>query len=251
MLNKLHNLIKPNKSKTISSPPVIIQPIDDALLRQLVELRRTDPMAGLKLGSKELSQRILKAVQQGQKVHYSSALCAMGAVAGYACQASVRALAVAKGLHETAFLIILQAKGTKEPYYFGDKLDKPFTDDKYSLWGIVAAGVQNAGGDTSLDLKEIFHHTKTSIGKDDFGIPRLVEGYMPQQLPIDYVKTLWPGLKPLVATFCPNPEQWPMLIGLCIQEFILKNQDTIDPHLALRIVMESAIPMSRVHLATL
>jgi hypothetical protein len=49
--------------------------------------------------------------------------------------------------------------------------------------------------------------------------------------------------------FCPNPVDWPILYSLAIQEAIYAGKEAIEPGLAFRIVMESAIPMSKVDLA--
>ncbi|WP_157199276.1 hypothetical protein [Methylomonas koyamae] len=47
---------------------------------------------------------------------------------------------------------------------------------------------------------------------------------------------------------CPHPAHWPILFGLAIQEAIHSGKSVIDPCIALKIVMESAIAMSKVDL---
>jgi hypothetical protein len=49
----------------------------------------------------------------------------------------------------------------------------------------------------------------------------------------------------IVKQFCPAPE-WPILFGLAIQHAIIDSKNIVAPLLALSIVMESAIPMSKV-----
>jgi hypothetical protein len=51
---------------------------------------------------------------------------------------------------------------------------------------------------------------------------------------------------PIVKLFCPEPVDWPILFGLAIQQLIDMGKNTIDPGSALRIVMESAVSMSKV-----
>jgi hypothetical protein len=58
---------------------------------------------------------------------------------------------------------------------------------------------------------------------------------------------LWPQLFPLAQKFCDKPSDWPILFGVAIQEIIFASKDLIDPDLALRIVMESAVPMSKIY----
>jgi hypothetical protein len=42
------------------------------------------------------------------------------------------------------------------------------------------------------------------------------------------------------------PEYWPLISALVAQQFIRMTKDTLDPRIALALLMESAIAMSRV-----
>jgi len=46
---------------------------------------------------------------------------------------------------------------------------------------------------------------------------------------------------PMVLRFCPDPAEWPILYGLLAQKAITMGREVIDPCLALRIVMDTAI----------
>ena len=76
---------------------------EDILLRSIAERAKIDPMIGAKLGGKEIFERLVRGMKTDRGVHTESLLCALGALAGYACQASLRANALAKGLPETAW----------------------------------------------------------------------------------------------------------------------------------------------------
>jgi hypothetical protein len=52
-----------------------------------------------------------------------------------------------------------------------------------------------------------------------------------------------------VKSFCPEPVNWPLVFGMAAQEAIIRGKDLIAPGLALSIVLESAIPMSKVDLS--
>jgi len=223
-------------------------PAEEALLRQIAERSKSDPLIGAKLGSKEITQRILAAMKTAQGVHIESLLCALGAVAGYSCQASLRAQAIAQGLAETALLTSVQTKDGKT-YFFGDHLNKPLAESKYSVWGIAGAGAQDAGCKSLPDLTAIFKHTSEVVGTEAFGKLRVPDKNLPHDLSINYVRTLWPALKPVIVKYCPNPEHWPILLSLSIQEVILMGKSVLDPCLAMQLVMEAAIPMSKVNLA--
>jgi hypothetical protein len=223
-------------------------PSEEALLRQIAERSKTDPLIGAKIGSKEVTQRLIVAMKDERGVHVESLLCALGALAGYACQASVRAQALAAGRAETSLLTTVGTKDGKT-YFFGDNLNKPLAESRYSVWGIAAGGAQQAGCSSFPDLADIFKHTSASVGGEAFGKPRMPAKNMPRDSPLNYVRSLWPTLKPLIVKFCPNPEHWPILLALSVQEVIVMGKAALDPCLSLRLVMEAAIPMSKINLS--
>lgn len=218
------------------------------LIQAIRERSKEDPLIGAKLGAKEVFQRLLDGMKNEKGVHIESLLCALGALAGYSCQANLRAQALAKGMPETA---ALQAVGTKDgkQYFFGDPLNNALAGSQHSVWGLAGGAAQHAGAKELPDLNEIFQHTSSTIGGDLFGIPRVPEANTAGDRPINYVKAMWPALFPAVKLFCPNPVDWPILYGLAIQEAIDAGKSAIDPALALKIVMESAVPMSKIDLA--
>ena len=90
----------------------------------------------------------------------------------------------------------------------------------------------------------------SAVGTEAFGKPRVPEEHTPHQLPIDYVRDLWPVLEPQIVKFCPGPQHCPVLLSLSIQEVIGMGKSVIDPCIAITLVMETAIPMSKVDLST-
>lgn len=246
MLKKLFGLIA-GTSYAAASAAEKSSPAEDALLRQIAERSKTDPLIGAKIGSKEVTQRLVAAMKTERGVHIESLLCALGAVAGYACQASVRAQAISRGLAETALLVSVETEDGKT-YYFGDNLDMPLAGSQYSVWGLSAGGAQQSGCQALPNIEGVFKHALESVGSAAFGTPRVPDGHAPHDLPLNYVRSLWPALAPTMKKFCANPEHWPVLLGLSIQEVIGMGKQALDPCLALQIVIESAIPMSKVKL---
>lgn len=220
----------------------------EALIHAIRERSKQDPLIGAKLGSKEVFQRLLNGMKDSKGVHIESLLCALGALAGYACQASLRAQALAKGMPETAPFHTVKTEDGKQ-YFFGDPLNNALAGSQYSVWGLVGGAAQHVGAKELPDLNEIFQHTSSVLGSDQFGIPRVPKNHPLGDTPISYLSAIWPTLFPTVKLFCPNPADWPILYGLAIQEAIYAGKDAIDPSVALCIVMESAIPMSKVDLS--
>jgi hypothetical protein len=227
-----------------------MDPKTEALSNAIRERSKEDPLVGAKLGAKEVFQRLLDGMKDAKGVHIESLLTALGSLAGYACQANLRAQALAKGMPETAPFHVISTKDGKQ-YFFGDPLNNALAGSQHSVWGLVGGAAQHAGATDFPDLNEVFQHTTSVLGSELFGIPRVSENHKPSDTPINYLKTLWPTLFPTVKMYCPNPVDWPILYSLAIQEAIYAGKGSIDPGLACRIVMESAIPMSKVDLANL
>lgn len=219
--------------------------VSSILVQTIAEKRQEDPLIGAKMGSQEIFHRVMRGMKDEKGVHIESLLCALGALAGYACQASLRTEFVQeKGLSENQVFVIVGGTDGR-PYFFGDLVNKPLAESQYSVWSLAAGAVQHLGVNPTIDLGEIFKYVSQTVGGERFGIPRIPEGHKPADLPSNFVKYLWPGLLPVAKQFCPASE-WPILFGLAAQEAILQGKDIIDPLLALSIVMESAIPMSKV-----
>ena len=221
---------------------------EQALLHQIAERSKFDPLIGAKIGSKEITQRLINAMKNERGVHIESILCALGSLAGYSCQAAVRAQAVARGLPELALLTSVETKDATT-YFFGDHLNKPLAESQYSVWTLAGGGAQEAGCTNLPDIGEIFNHAAKVVGTPSFGVPRIPDPHKPHDSPLNYVRTLWPALRPPIVKFCPNPEHWPVLLGLSLREVIVMGKTVIDPCIALRLVMESAIPMSKINLS--
>ncbi|ASF47145.1 hypothetical protein [Methylovulum psychrotolerans] len=151
---------------------------------------------------------------------------------------------------ETAAFQIIATNDGKQ-YFFGDLLNDALANNQHSVWGLAAGAAQRAGANEFPDINEIFQHTASVLGGEQFGIPRISENNRASDTPINYLKAIWPLFFPTVKLFCPNPVDWPILYGLAIQEAIEAGKSVIDPSLALKIVMESAVPMSKVDLANL
>ena len=223
-------------------------PAEAAVLRQIEAQRATDALIGAKIGSRQVLERMLAAMTGARGVHIESLLCALGSLAGYACQASVRAIAVSSGLAATALLV--QARTTDgRTFYFGDELNRPLAEGRHSVWSLAVAGAESAGCRSVPAPGAIFTHVSRTVGTPAFGVPRLPAGHPVHDAPVNYVRTFWPALAPSIRTYCPDPLHWPILLGLSIQGTIVDGKQALDPCLALQIVMESAVPMSKIDLS--
>lgn len=217
-----------------------------ALRHAIEEKRKEDPLIGAKLGSKELLDRIISALEKKNGVHIESLLCILGSLAGYACHSAIREALVDTGkLPENgAFTILGGADGNR--YYFGDYVNQPLVQDRFSFWALIAGEAKHHGAVSLPDLNLTFSTVSKTVGSDRFGIPNIPEQHTPGSLPLKYLKSLWSQVNVLLNKYCESPVEKPILIGMSAQKAIEMGKDVIPPESALLILMESAIPMSKI-----
>jgi len=217
-----------------------------SLMRAIAEKKKTDPLIGVKIGSKELLTRLMRAMTDPKGIHIESVLTALGALAGFSCQMAIRAELAKAGRNTVAGILMHMDSSDGKRFYFGDALNKPLAESPYSVWSLAGGGAESAGAKTLPDLHDIFGHSITSIDKGTFGIPRVPEKHRSHDTPENYARGLWPVLMPTLDLFCDHPAQWPILYGLALQRIIIEAKDVIPPEMAIQIIMESAIPISKI-----
>jgi hypothetical protein len=195
---------------------------NESLLEAIREKRKTDPLIGAKVAGREILGRLIIAMKNDKGVHSESLCCALGALAGYACQASLREQSIENG-----------------------SLIKLLAQDPHSVWSLAAGAAQQAGATELPDLAAIFKHAAATVGTKAFGIPRYGGGHGAADLPATYVRALWPALLPILRRLTDDPALWPQAYSFAIQEAIKSVEPALAPQVALSIVMESAIPMSK------
>jgi hypothetical protein len=208
-----------------------------------------DPLFGVKKGGKEIAAKLFTAMSAEKAIHLESLLSALGALAGYACQMSVReAYVVQQGRPEKEVFIVVKSKENDVTYFFGDLLNKPLAESRYSVWSLASGAAQKLGLQQLIDLHDIFKHVTETLGSSEFGVPRIEIEHRAKETPMNYVSFLWPKLFPLAQGFCKDPSDLPVVFGVAIQEILFASKGLIEPQLALRIVMESAVPMSKIYI---
>lgn len=211
--------------------------------------RSTEPPAEAFTGARHASREVLGLVMEALKdqrgIHLESLFCALGALAGRACQESVRARALAEGKSADALFDVVTTRDGQK-FYFGDALNQPLAEDRVSLWSLMAGAAAHDGAKDLPDLGEIFAYSARALGTAQFGVPRLPPEHPVQGQPLDYSRKLWPAVRPVVAEYAGEPRMWPVAIGLACQELMAQTRGNIPPGVVVRIVMESAVPVSKV-----
>lgn len=219
---------------------------------------------------------LIKESFSGGRIAVETIMTAAGALAGYAAQHAIRETVVAAGklpLHggkdqkAGAFIIVSTKDG--QAYYFGDLLNSylvpqppgPFSPPATAtLHSMTAAAVVRTGGTpiSGEDIGAIFSHVSKTIGGPEFGRPAAAGHPRGERLPREELDRLWPkavaifqGRSDVTKGKTLAPGQWPFAIGIAAQRLILQTKDALAPAKSMRIVLEAAIPMSKINSAAL
>jgi hypothetical protein len=214
--------------------------------------------ANLAIGN--LREALLAWLRSERGVHAETLMVVVGALAGFAAQnAAFRSLGPPGTPVPDNAIVMAEAAGAR--FYFGDRINgylvRQAGGSQYPLWGYIAAAALQAGlpAQELPDVTEMFEHIARSIGTPAFGIPRAPREQVPQLTPRKALELFWPSANALLSnTEGPGPlkgtsvaeEHWPLVIALVARQFIIMAKDTLDPRIALALVMESAIAMSKV-----
>jgi len=216
------------------------------------------------VGSNDLANDIVAwlshDLRRGKQVQYEAVLCALGALAGYAAQQAIREALVKPGKLslDQAFVVIETRSG--EVYFFGDLLNAVIVSEDdakrrgkasghASIWKIVSEGGYEAGAINLPDVNDMIKHCAATVGSPEFGLPRVPEAHMPEILPRDAVSRFWPEARRRLAG--TEPMSWPLHLAMAAHKLIVDVRDALRPDIAVLIVMEAAVPMSKIDPVTL
>jgi hypothetical protein len=194
---------------------------------------------------------LMRELKDERGVHCETILTAVGALAGYAAQQALWEGMVKPGklAISEAFTVVEANSGAT--YFFGEALDTLLAsmEPKHlSIWKIVAGGTLAAGGDHLPDMGNLLRHCAATVGTSAFGLPRLPDDHLPSMLPRAALEQFWPGARLLLTL--AEPLHWPIHMAHAAQKLMQAMKGSIAPDLAVRIIMEAAVPMSRVDPAT-
>jgi len=198
----------------------------------------------LQKGAGEILIRTVNAMKGGtEQVHPQSLICALGSLVGYACQQDVRDLYMrGKGFpEEKVFTVMRDKQGRK--FYFGDLLNEPLVNEKYSVWSMIGGAVQRAGAKLP-NVNDIFRYVSYVVGGEQFGRVRSCETGDSMET---YVRNLWRPLSEIAENYAQEGELH-IVFGIALQKAAAGCQGTVNMTEVGRIAMESAVSMSKIDL---
>ena len=200
--------------------------------------------------AKVMASEIIRQVQsmlktQEGRIRMESMLCALGALAGYACQRSLLVdVYDQKDLRSESIKLIRTSDGAS--FFDGEPLNYFLFRSSNSIWELALANVKLE--EDLPDPDDIVAYTSQMMGTPEFGIPRLPKNHTVPHLPVEYVKMMWPTVFSVMRLICQNPCEWAAAFGFAIQKIVDEYKEQLVLGTALTIVMESAVPMSRISL---
>lgn len=213
------------------------------------QARAIDPgvsVVHLKIGAEKLVQLLLSGMKDERGVHVESLLGILGSLAGFCVIDSVIKQAAALNLstRECGIMHVETADGSR--YYLGDPVNHLLAGTDLSLWALVAGMINHLGSQEYPDFPEISGHVASTLGGPEFGLPRVPKQHKPGDLPINYVRDLWPVIMPMIQQHVPVLQERVLLFGFAVQNVIQMGKDVISPSMAGKVVMECAVPMARI-----
>jgi hypothetical protein len=174
-------------------------------------------------------------------------LSAAGALAGFAAQQALWEALVRPGKVSAEKLFMRVTTKSGETFFFGDFLNKVLASTQtgeLSIWRLVAAGAALSGARVP-SLEPLFEHAAATIGSPEFGTPAFLKKLQLKEPPREALRH-WPQIKTILVTAGKEPFHWPLEIAVATQKLIEARDHEMPPDIAALIVMEAAIPMSKV-----
>lgn len=219
----------------------------------------TDPINHFKSDGETLYYLVKDYLELRGGLDLPSLFCALGALAGQTClqyalekyhapekeSITMESFLLAQnGLHA------MTIKGGQE-YIFGNLLNEPLCETQYSVWSVVQLYLKQLEPQFEFDIHEVFRYVVHSVGEPKFGTLRLPMQYMPRELPIFYLKQLWPSATEALTNISPNKTDWHYILGVALFHAIhthKQDSNKLPPVVIAKIIMESAVPMSKLPL---
>lgn len=210
------------------------------------------PQIRAMMTSKDITTNVLEMLKDEKGVRVENALGLLGALAGYSCSYDVLRKLADGRLKAEAPEVVLVSDKAGQTWLFGNAVNRPLVEgvdiagQKVSVWALVAGAAQQLGTPSKLDVSALFARVAGAVGGAEFGAVNLPDAHRPTDMPQDYVQHLFPRILPLLDRYELPSDQYFLALGLSAQEVMGMAKAAIAPDLAAQIVMEYAVPASKI-----
>jgi hypothetical protein len=192
--------------------------------------------------------RFLLETYNDDGVNAETILSAAGALAGFAAQQAIWEGYVRTGKLAAEQAIACVKTKSGETYFFGDLLNTILASTKeghLSIWTFVAGAAMSLDAPTLPPVAPMFEHCAATVGTPAFGIPVLPSHIRLKEMPRQALRH-WPQVKSILLSAGLEPLRWPLEIGVAAQKIIVLTKDALPADFGALVVMQAAIPMSKV-----
>lgn len=197
---------------------------------------------------------VAEEIKNGGAVHLETILTGIGALAGFAAQMSVRKAIIEPQKLDPNEIMPEVVTTNGEKYYFSDTLNwivfENLARPPYSIWAYVMDAVPQPSRAALPDTEDIVGYAARTIGTPRFGVPRLPAEHAPRKTPRAGLVGHWADVLRALQASARTPSDWPYDLACAARWQMLNGRDRLALPLAAKIVMEAAIPMSKVDPAT-
>lgn len=222
--------------------------MNEAMHEAIQKAEKSDPLIRARLGAKEVTGILydIMSARDSKGVHVPTLLGILGSVAGYSCM-NYALLALKSGVGASDPHAIVHLKGSDgRDYLLGNLINSVLLENKYSVWSLVGGMVQELDSSRLPDVLEIVGHVCATIGGEEFGVPRLPEGQELPALPLTFVRDMAKVMMDQAQKYTTDAALFPILFGLAAQSVIVDAKDVLPAGYSAQIIMECAVPMSKI-----
>jgi hypothetical protein len=191
-----------------------------------------------------------REIKRGGRIHVETVLTEIGALAGFSAQMSIRKSMIEPQQLDPNEILAEVVTRNGEKFYFSDSLNwilfENLAQPPYSIWSYVRDTVPATSYALLPDVADIVSHAARSIGTSRFGMPRLPSEHMPKKTPRVALAEHWSLVQQELTASGRGPADWPYDLAAAAQWQMLTSRDRLGLPLAAKIIMEAAIPLSKV-----
>jgi hypothetical protein len=183
--------------------------------------------------SANIAAAIAEGLEPRSRQHAPTLLAASGALAGFAAQQA----------------LILEGGSSWAQPMRASRLDHLLlsTDPKdASLWWTLCVAAQELGAQHLPEPQVLLASTLKCVGTTQFGQITLPLEYKLKEQPQSALARLWPRVCATLDESPAKPPAWPRLMATICAERVVTARREVPAHVALRIVMQSALAMALV-----
>lgn len=189
-------------------------------------------------------------IRRHGQIHAETVLAEIGALAGFAAQISIRKSVIEPQKIDPDEILSEVVTKNGEKFYFSDMLNwmvfENVATPPYSIWAYVMDVVPAESRHLLPDVAGIVSYAARTVGTARFGVPRLPAAHMPHTAPRAALDEHWRPVREELESSRRSPAEWPYDLAYAAQWQMVTNRDRLALPLAATIVMEAAIPMSKV-----